>query len=174
MGAPRPGCCGEARWLTLTAVQAPKDNNDNNNNNPSQPSSDRTIAAQGNLIAAGTSGKSPAWFGASHGKHGQSESGPSQGGRANSAAQRGICTQEWGSSGCTATSVPVRVVNWLPQLGPAKASATRTQVPDVSLPRALPTLLAASCALGSGEFSLVKLPGSGAAPRCQANWTLML
>ena len=71
---------------------------DSQDNNPFASSSDTRAAAQANLMAAGTGGKSPAWFGSAHGKHGQSESGVSAGGQANSAAQWGIRTKEWGNT----------------------------------------------------------------------------
>jgi type VI secretion system secreted protein VgrG len=66
--------------------------------NPFASSSDTRAAAQANLMAPGTGGKSPAWFGSAHGKHGQSESAVSSGGQANSAAQWGIRTKEWGNA----------------------------------------------------------------------------
>jgi type VI secretion system secreted protein VgrG len=72
---------------------------DSQDNNPFASSSDTRAAAQANLMAAGTGGKSPAWFGSAHGKHGQSESGVSAGGQANAAAQWGIRTKEWGNTG---------------------------------------------------------------------------
>jgi type VI secretion system secreted protein VgrG len=70
--------------------------------NPFASSSDTRAAAQANLMAAGTGGKSPAWFGSAHGKHGQSEAGVSAGGQANSAAQWGIRTKEWGNTDLSA------------------------------------------------------------------------
>ena len=79
--------------------------------------------------------------------------------------------------------MPMRGVNWVPQLGPARASLMRTQVPLVSLPGALPAVLAE---LGASVLLLVVLvvvvlsllpvsvkpPALGWFPRCQANWTL--
>jgi hypothetical protein len=47
-----------------------------------------------------------------------------------------------------------------PQLGPASASATRTQVPLLSSPGALP--------LASVSWAMP--PGLAPWPRCQANW----
>ena len=81
-----------------------KQNKDSKDTNSFESSSDRATSAQGNLMASGTGGKSPAWFGSSHGKHGLSESGITQGGQANSAAQWGIRTQEWGGGGGGASS----------------------------------------------------------------------
>jgi type VI secretion system secreted protein VgrG len=66
--------------------------------NPFQHSSDQRAAGQGNLMAAGTGGKSPPWFGSVHGKHGASEAALSAGGQANSAAVWGIRTKEWGNA----------------------------------------------------------------------------
>jgi type VI secretion system secreted protein VgrG len=71
--------------------------------NPFAAAHDSRSSGQGNLMAAGTGGNSPAWFGSVHGKHGESEGAASAGGHANSAAQWGIRTQEWGSSGSGST-----------------------------------------------------------------------
>jgi type VI secretion system secreted protein VgrG len=75
--------------------------------NPFAAALDSRSSGQGNLMAGGTgvdvSGHSPAWFGSVHGKHGESEGAASAGGHANSAAQWGIRTQEWGSSGSGST-----------------------------------------------------------------------
>jgi len=67
--------------------------------NPFAQAHDHRPSAQGNLIAgsaSGASGNSPPWFGSAHG---HSEADPAQGGHGNAAAQWGIRSQEWGSSG---------------------------------------------------------------------------
>ncbi len=71
---------------------------DASQDNPFAQSGDTRAAGQGNLMAAGSGGKSPAWFGSVHGKHGESESAVSSGGQGNSAAQWGIRTKEWGNT----------------------------------------------------------------------------
>jgi type VI secretion system secreted protein VgrG len=83
---------------TPAGAQASGDIN-SSTNNPFGAAHDSRSSGQGNLMAAGTGGNSPAWFGSVHGKHGESEGAASAGGHANSAAQWGIRTQEWGSSG---------------------------------------------------------------------------
>ena len=65
---------------------------------PFEAATDHRPSAQGNLLAAGSGGHSPAWFGSAHGRCGDSESPASAGGHANNAAQWGIRTQEWGSA----------------------------------------------------------------------------
>jgi type VI secretion system secreted protein VgrG len=89
---------GEGGLRPSPAGAQAKDQGQDQDNNPFASSSDTRAAAQANLMAAGTGGKSPAWFGSAHGKHGQSESGVSAGGQANAAAQWGIRTKEWGNT----------------------------------------------------------------------------
>ena len=69
------------------------------------------------------------------------------------------------SRNSTRTSVPLRGRWCAPQLGPACAPATRSQVPELSSPGALP--------VSSPWLRCARPPGSGRAPRCQGNCTLM-